>query len=94
MPIIIIFMYSLSVIPYNNPPCEFKYGIYAESASCSTNYLKCADGYPYLTPCEPGLAYDDRTHKCNWPDELLDIGCNSEGKSNACWTVSKLYIIR
>ncbi|KAL1455551.1 hypothetical protein WDU94_009640 [Cyamophila willieti] len=66
------------LVPINNGPCEFKYGLYAESAACSTNYLKCAEGYPYLEPCEPGLAYDDRTHKCNWPDELLDIGCNSE----------------
>ncbi|XP_022202838.1 protein obstructor-E [Nilaparvata lugens] len=63
--------------PINAPGCEFKYGIYPESAACSTNYIKCADAVPYQTPCDPGLAYDAKTHKCNWPDELLDT-CNPE----------------
>nr|CAD7578915.1 unnamed protein product [Timema californicum] len=44
---------------------------------CSTNYLKCEYGVAHQTPCEPGLAYDDKTHSCNWPDLLLDT-CNPE----------------
>lgn len=68
-----------SVEPINAPGCEFAYGIYPEGPSCSSNYIKCAAAVPYQTPCEPGLAYDAKTHKCNWPDELLEI-CNPEGK--------------
>ncbi|XP_054271647.1 protein obstructor-E-like [Macrosteles quadrilineatus] len=65
------------LVPESSPGCEYKFGIYPESSSCSTNYIKCEHGYPYQTPCEPGLAYDDKTHSCNWPDMLLDQ-CNPE----------------
>lgn len=70
-------MYTVQAI--SSPGCEFKYGIFSESSHCSTNYIKCADGYPHVQECEPGLAYDDRIKKCNWPDEMLDI-CNPESE--------------
>ncbi|XP_069696434.1 protein obstructor-E [Periplaneta americana] len=63
--------------PISSPGCLYQFGIYPEGPHCSTNYLKCAHGVPHPTPCEPGLAYDDKTHSCNWPDLLLDI-CNPE----------------
>ncbi|KDR14644.1 protein obstructor-E [Zootermopsis nevadensis] len=63
--------------PISTPGCLYQFGIYPESAQCSSNYIKCAHGVPYPTPCEPGLAYDDKTHSCNWPDLLLDF-CNPE----------------
>ncbi|XP_039289057.1 protein obstructor-E-like [Nilaparvata lugens] len=72
-------MIDVSVEADSSPGCEFKFGIYADSDSCSTSYIKCEHGYPYQTPCEPGLAYDEKSHKCNWPDELQHI-CNPEGK--------------
>uniref|UniRef100_A0A224XVN1 Putative peritrophin n=1 Tax=Panstrongylus lignarius TaxID=156445 RepID=A0A224XVN1_9HEMI len=65
------------LVPISSPGCEYRFGIYAEGPHCSTNYIKCADGYPYLNHCDPGLAYDDKTHSCNWPDLLLDQ-CNPE----------------
>lgn len=65
------------VIPINAPGCEFAFGIYP-NAPCSTTYNKCAYGVPHEHPCEAGLAYDDKTHSCNWPDLLLDT-CNPEG---------------
>lgn len=66
----------------SSPGCEFRFGINAESEGCSTNYIKCADGYPNVQQCEPGLAYSDKIKKCTWPDEMLDI-CNPEGKSSS-----------
>jgi len=63
--------------PISSPGCEYAYGIYPESHECSTYYIKCAGGEPIQSACEPGLAYDDRIHGCNWPDKLLDI-CNPE----------------
>nr|CAD7448022.1 unnamed protein product [Timema bartmani] len=64
-------------VPISSPGCLYQFGIYPESASCSTNYIKCESGVAHQTPCEPGLAYDDKTHSCNWPDLLLDT-CNPE----------------
>ncbi|XP_065202225.1 protein obstructor-E-like [Planococcus citri] len=65
------------IAPISSPGCEFKYGIYSEGPSCSSNYVKCADGYPHVQDCEPGLVYDDRIKKCNWPDLMLET-CNPE----------------
>ncbi|CAB3378169.1 protein obstructor-E [Cloeon dipterum] len=64
------------LVPINAPGCEFAFGIYP-NAPCSTTYNKCAFGVPHEAHCEAGLAYDDRTHSCNWPDLLLDV-CNPE----------------
>ena len=69
-----------AVTPISTPGCLYQFGIYPESDQCSKNYLKCAYGMPHTTPCEPGLAYDDKTHSCNWPD-LLDF-CSPEGNSH------------
>jgi hypothetical protein len=74
------FTLPFAVTPISTPGCEYLFGIYPESAQCSKNYIKCAYGVPHTTPCEPGLAYDDKTHSCNWPD-LLDY-CSPEGNSH------------
>ena len=41
---------------------------------------------PHPTPndcqtasCNPGLAYNPLTRSCEWPDTLMDTGCNPEG---------------
>jgi hypothetical protein len=74
------FTLPFAVTPISTPGCLYQFGIYPESNQCSKNYLKCAYGVPHTTPCEPGLAYDDKTHSCNWPD-LLDF-CSPEGNSH------------
>lgn len=74
--------------PISSPGCEYAYGIYPESHECSTYYIKCAGGEPHQSSCEPGLAYDDRIHGCNWPDKLLEI-CNPEGRLSRIW---KFYL--
>lgn len=76
------FPLPVPVTPISTPGCLYQFGIYPESAQCSNNYIKCAHGVPYPTPCEPGLAYDDKTHSCNWPDLLLDF-CNPEGNATS-----------
>lgn len=67
-----------SATPISSPGCEYAFGIYPDSAECSTSYLKCAYGEPHQQQCDAGLAYDERIHGCNWPDQLLHI-CNPEG---------------
>lgn len=63
--------------PISSPGCEYQFGIYEASAECATSFIKCAHGQPIPAECEDGLAYDGRTHSCNWPD-LLEH-CDPEG---------------
>lgn len=67
-----------SATAHSSPGCEYSFGIYPDSHECSTGYIKCAYGEPHPQQCEAGLAYDERIHGCNWPDQLLHI-CNPEG---------------
>ena len=34
--------------------------------------------------CDPGLAYNSLTRTCEWPDTLLESGCNPEGEIFLC----------
>lgn len=68
---------SISVTPLSSPGCEYQFGIYPESDSCSTTYIKCAYGEPHQAHCDAGLAYDDKSHTCVWPDQLIPY-CNPE----------------
>lgn len=63
---------------YQSSVCEHSFGLYPASAGCEIYYYRCAYGEAEEVACDKGLAYDDRTHTCNWPDLLLDIGCNPE----------------
>lgn len=76
------------MVPLSTPGCEFQFGIYAE-APCSPNYYKCAFGVVHPEPCEAGLAYDERTHSCNWPDLMLEQGCNPERE---CRPVHRAFV--
>jgi Chitin binding Peritrophin-A domain len=58
--------------PQSTPGCEYKFGIYEDSAECSTSYIKCEYGIPNQFPCTKGLVYDEKIHGCNWPDLLLE----------------------
>ncbi|XP_055925408.1 protein obstructor-E-like [Argiope bruennichi] len=60
--------------PISTPGCPYRFGIFP-SGSC-TQYIRCAWGEPNITDCEEGLAYNDDTHSCIWPDQVP--GCDSE----------------
>ncbi|XP_050428207.1 protein obstructor-E-like isoform X2 [Adelges cooleyi] len=64
------------LVAISSPGCDYQFGLFSDGSACSTNYVKCEHGEAYSLPCEPGLAYDDRIKKCNWPDALVDVGCN------------------
>ena len=36
-------------------------------------------------PCDPGLAYNTLSRSCEWPDTLLDAGCNPERECCMVW---------
>ncbi|XP_003705809.1 cuticular protein analogous to peritrophins 3-D [Megachile rotundata] len=63
--------------PHSTPGCEFQFGLYPISDSCSTTYIKCVHGHPEETHCDAGLVYEPKSHTCVWPDQLLPY-CNPE----------------
>ncbi|XP_008551331.1 protein obstructor-E [Microplitis demolitor] len=63
--------------PISSPGCEYQFGLYADSDSCSTTYIKCIYGEPHHESCTPGLVWDDKSHTCIWPDQLIPY-CNPE----------------
>ena len=72
--------------------CEYAFGIFPVSSGCNTNFYRCAYGEAEQVPCEKGLAYDERIHACNWPDLLLEYGCNPEG--NVRFTLMRPQTLR
>jgi hypothetical protein len=40
----------------------------------------CPLATPGGAPCGPGLAYSHLTRACEWPDTLMEAGCNPEGR--------------
>ena len=57
--------------------CEYHFGIFPKT-SCHPNYFKCAANIPVETACDVGLTYDPRIHACNYPDQMLELGCDPE----------------
>lgn len=72
--------FSVTPDPSRQPEsvCEYSFGLFKPSADCDIFYYRCAYGEAEEVACEKGLAYDDRSHSCNWPDLMLDIGCEPE----------------
>lgn len=80
--------YLFSIFPVTPDParqpdsiCEYSFGLFKPSADCDIFYYRCAYGEAEEVACEKGLAYDERTHSCNWPDLMIDVGCEPESKS-------------
>ena len=63
------------MVPVNAGICEFAFGIYPYGP-CETSYAKCKFAEPIDVPCIQGLAYDEVSRTCNWPD--LMEHCNPE----------------
>ncbi|CAD6219972.1 GSCOCG00012943001-RA-CDS, partial [Cotesia congregata] len=63
--------------PISSPGCEYQFGLYENSDSCSTTYIKCIYGEPHIETCIPGLVWDSKSHSCVWPDQLIPY-CNPE----------------
>merc|ERR1711970_1613499 len=65
------------VVPHASGPCEYDYS-QQRAGLCETYYIKCSAGVPKDVPCIDGLAYDNRTRSCNWPDLMLEFDCDPE----------------
>jgi len=81
--------------PISSPGCEYRFGIFPVGDGCRQSYIQCAFGNATEVPCETDnanipttlmLSYNQETHSCDWPDLLLDRGCNPQDNN-------KVYLI-
>ena len=43
-------------------------------------------------PCDPGLAFSPLTGSCEWPDTLIETGCNPEGETTQTGDFIKYFL--
>ncbi|KAJ6642612.1 Protein obstructor-E [Pseudolycoriella hygida] len=56
-------------------PHQFGYFRLGHDADCG-RFMNCADGRGYTFDCPDGLAFNQETYRCDWPDQVHD--CNAE----------------
>ena len=54
--------------------CPHQYGLFLAGApdQCG-QYVNCVAGEASINNCPEGLAFDEATARCNWPDEVVNI---------------------
>lgn len=65
--------------PLSAPHCPRLWGMYAHETDC-TKFWNCVDGHAHSFYCPEGLAYNQYSAHCDWPD-LVD-GCSPEAMFN------------
>jgi hypothetical protein len=58
--------------------CPHHYGYFrlGDSRNCG-QFMNCVDGRGYVFDCPEGLAFNQGTYRCDWPDEVES--CDAEG---------------
>lgn len=58
--------------------CPHQFGFYrlGDANNCG-QYMNCVNGKSYISSCPEGLAFNEATLQCDWPD--LVPTCNAEG---------------
>jgi len=56
-------------------PHQFGYFRLGDDTDCG-HFMNCADGRGYTFDCPDGLAFNQETYRCDWPDQVPD--CNAE----------------
>ncbi|KAK9511564.1 hypothetical protein O3M35_000196 [Rhynocoris fuscipes] len=65
--------------PTASCPHQFGYYLLGDANNCG-QYLNCANGEGYVFTCPEGLAFNDVSLRCDWPD--LVQTCSAEGQSS------------
>lgn len=56
--------------------CPHQYGYFkVEGKNCGT-FVNCVAGHAHIFHCPEGLAFNNQTYRCDWPDQVPD--CNAE----------------
>ncbi|GFT90978.1 protein obstructor-E [Nephila pilipes] len=61
--------------PQSTEHCPRMYGLYAHETDC-TRFWQCVEGHPFAFYCPEGLAYNEYSAHCDWPDQVEN--CDSE----------------
>lgn len=69
--------FILSDSPIGTEHCGWLYGIFGHETSC-TRYWTCWNGTATEQLCIGGLLYNERTHSCDWPENV--DGCQKHRK--------------
>ena len=95
-------LYDLFFSLFPDPPistdhCDWLYGIFGHETSC-TRYWTCWNGTATEQFCVGGLLYNEDTHACDWPQNV--VGCQKhreylslQWKMTCCTKVNWRFII-
>jgi len=63
--------------PQSTEECPHQFGYFrlGDSTNCG-QFMNCADGRGYTFDCPDGLAFNQETYRCDWPDQVAD--CDAE----------------
>ncbi|XP_025831412.1 protein obstructor-E [Agrilus planipennis] len=71
--------------PLSTEHCEWLYGIFGHESSC-TRFWTCWNGTATEQLCIGGLLYNEKTHSCDWPDNVEGCQkhplCNDDANGN------------
>ncbi|KAI5716618.1 hypothetical protein M8J76_009489 [Diaphorina citri] len=64
--------------PNPTDQCPHQFGMYklGDENQCG-QYLNCANGAGFISDCPEGLAFNEQSVQCDWPDQVAN--CNAEG---------------
>lgn len=75
-------MYHFGIAEAAQPTreCPRKFGLFklGDATDCG-HFMSCVYGRAYMFTCPEGLAFNELTLKCDWPD--LVPSCNPESKT-------------
>lgn len=59
--------------------CPHQYGYFklGDEHNCG-QFMTCVEGRAYIFHCPEGLAYNSKSYRCDWPDQVPD--CDAESK--------------
>lgn len=63
--------------PTSDCPRQFGYFRLGDETKCS-QFLNCVNGIGYKFDCPEGLAFNELTFRCDWPDQVDT--CDAEGE--------------
>lgn len=64
--------------PIATEECPHQYGYYrvGDEFNCG-QFKNCVNGRSFVFDCPKGLAFNEATYRCDWPDQV--DSCNAEG---------------
>lgn len=73
------FTFNFSEPPQETEDCPHQFGYYrlGDAQNCG-QFKNCVDGRGYIFDCPEGLAFNEDSYRCDWPDQVAS--CDAECK--------------